>query len=196
MPVHLLVARSLWLMLPAYLANMGATVVGGGPPADGGRTWSDGRRILGDGKTWGGFVFSPLLSVILTALLRPLAGVDPLARWGVSTWGPTPGWIGLAYGLALGALVGDAAFSFLKRRVGKERGAPWPGVDQLDFVLGGLLGGLVGGSLASIVDPAAGNPFLADFTLPVVAVVVVVTPALHVLVNYIGWRIGVKDVPW
>lgn len=196
MALHLLVARSLWLMLPAYLANMGATIVGGGPPIDGRRTWSDGRRILGDGKTWGGIVWSPLLSLGLTALLRLLAGVDPLRAWGVSTWGPTPGWIALAYGLALGALVGDAAASFVKRRIGRERGAPWPGPDQLDFVVGGLAGGLAGGAVAALVDPTLGNLFLAEFTLPRVAVIVVATPALHLLVNYIGWRLGVKDVPW
>lgn len=183
-------------MLPAYLANMGATIVGGGPPIDGGRTWSDGRRVLGDGKTWGGIVWSPLLAVALTAVLRVLAGLDPLRAWGVSDWGPPPGWIVLTYGLALGALVGDAAFSFLKRRRGRERGSPWLGPDQLDFVAGGLAGGLVGGAVAALLDPAAGNLFLAEFTPPRVAAIVVATPALHLLVNYIGWRIGVKDVPW
>jgi CDP-2,3-bis-(O-geranylgeranyl)-sn-glycerol synthase len=133
--------------------------------------------------------------VALTALLRPLAGLDPLSTWGVSTWGPSLAWIPLAYGLALGALAGDAAVSFLKRRSGRERGSPWIGPDQLDFVVGALAGGFAGGALATLLG-ASGNLFLELFTLPRIAAVVIATPALHLLVNYIGWRIGVKDVPW
>ena len=42
-------------------------------------------------------------------------------------------------GLNVSALLGDAAKSFVKRRLGKERGASWLGPDQLDFVLGAWL---------------------------------------------------------
>ena len=56
-----LVLVSIWLMLPAYLANTIASIVGGGPPIDGGRNWTlmwgcDGQRILGDGNTWNGLI--------------------------------------------------------------------------------------------------------------------------------------------
>ncbi len=42
-----------WAMLPAYVPNNAAVLAGGGRPIDGGRTW-DGKRVLGDGKTWRG----------------------------------------------------------------------------------------------------------------------------------------------
>ena len=42
----------MWYLLPAYLANTVAALVGGGAPIDGGHNWSDGKRILGDGKTF------------------------------------------------------------------------------------------------------------------------------------------------
>ncbi|MFB6219607.1 MAG: CDP-archaeol synthase, partial [Halobacteriaceae archaeon] len=47
------VGVALWAMLPAYVPNNAAVLVGGGRPIDGGRTWR-GRRLLGDGKTWRG----------------------------------------------------------------------------------------------------------------------------------------------
>src|SRR2546422_10015344 len=43
-----------WFLLPAYVANPMAVVFGGGTPMDFGRALRDGRRILGDGKTWRG----------------------------------------------------------------------------------------------------------------------------------------------
>ena len=41
----------LWIMGPAYIANSVAVLTGGKYPIDQGRTLSDGKRILGDGKT-------------------------------------------------------------------------------------------------------------------------------------------------
>ncbi|MEF8822356.1 MAG: CDP-archaeol synthase, partial [Halovenus sp.] len=86
----------------------------------------------------------------------------------------------------LGAMLGDIGASFLKRRTGRERGAPFPVVDQLDFVAGTLL-------LGAIASPGW---FFETFTAPVLAVVLILTPLLHVLTNGIAYVIGVKDEPW
>lgn len=59
------VLTALWAIAPAYLPNSAAVVVGGGRPIDGGRTWRD-NRVLGDGKTWRGFL-GGTLSVALPA---------------------------------------------------------------------------------------------------------------------------------
>jgi CDP-2,3-bis-(O-geranylgeranyl)-sn-glycerol synthase len=88
--------------------------------------------------------------------------------------------------LALGAMVGDITASFLKRRTGRQRGAPFPGVDQLDFVVGAL----------ALTLLAAPGWFFDVFSLDVLAVVVVVTPVLHVGTNGIAYLIGVKDEPY
>lgn len=189
--LHLTVVQGLWLILPAYLANMGATLVGGGPPVDGGRNWSDGRRILGDGKSWRGLVLAPLLAAGLTGLLHLIAQRVP---WGLTDFGATPWWFVHAYALGLGALLGDIAASFLKRRLGKERGTRWLGPDQLDFIVGAF----VLAFLFSLATAAAtgDNWFLDTVTWQLVVVVVVLTPGLHLIVNWIGWKIGVKEVPW
>jgi len=61
------VATALWAMLPAYVPNNVAVVAGGGRPIDGGRTWN-GRRLLGDGKTWRGTAAGVLAGVGLAVL--------------------------------------------------------------------------------------------------------------------------------
>lgn len=187
---------ALWLMLPAYVGNMIPVFVGGGAPIDGGRLWKDGRRVLGPGKTWRGILLGPLVAAILTGILQYLA--RPGTWWGsiYPQWGPGWTWFVIAYALALGALVGDATKSFFKRRTGRDRGERWIPFDQLDFVVGALVVGLLAGVVLQLAGATAGNAFLDVFTWPRVLVIVVLTPGFHLLVNWIGYQIGAKDVPW
>ena len=175
------VATALWAMLPAYVPNNAAVLFGGGPPIDGGRTM-DGRRLLGDGKTWRGTAAGWLAGVGVGLLLRELR--DPVSdALGVAL--PTLP-LAAALALPLGAMLGDIGASFLKRRTGRERGAPFPGVDQLDFVVGALLLGAM----------AAPSWFFETFTLPVLTVVLVITPVLHVVTNGLAYLFGLKSEPW
>lgn len=176
------VAVAVWAMLPAYVPNNAAVLAGGGRPIDGGRTWSDGKRILGDGKTWRGTEVGTLCGVALALVLD--AAVDAVsAALGV----PLPVFpLRAAVGLAFGAMLGDVLASFLKRRTGRERGAAFPLVDQLDFVVVAL-------ALAALLDYPW---FRATFTLPVLAVVVVLTPLLHVVTNAGAYLLGLKDEPY
>lgn len=181
----LIALSALWLMLPAYLSNMLPVIVGGGPPIDMGKKWRDGKRMLGDGKTWRGLLLAPLLAVLLT---WPLQWVALHTRWGLE-WGfPAWGdqWFVLAYAMGLGALTGDAMESFVKRRTGRDRGEKWFPWDQLDFIIGALLFGF-------LTRPAT---FFALFTPERLLVIVLLTPALHLLVNLIGYKLGLKKEPW
>jgi CDP-2,3-bis-(O-geranylgeranyl)-sn-glycerol synthase len=176
-----LVAGALWAMLPAYVPNNAAVLAGGGRPIDAGRELG-GSRLLGDGKTWRGTAVGTAVGVGLALLLNV---VTPSVEAALGVALPTfP--LQAAFGLALGAMLGDIAASFIKRRSGRERGASFPGLDQLDFVVGALL-------LALLLAPAW---TLETFTLPRVAVVMVVTPLLHVVTNVIAYAIGVKNEPW
>ena len=175
------VAVALWAMLPAYVPNNAAVLAGGGRPIDGGRTWG-GRRLLGDGKTWRGtavgIIAGGALAVVLNALRPAVAesvGVElpafPLL---------------VLFALPAGAMLGDIAASFIKRRTGRQRGAAFPGLDQLDFVVFSLL-------LTFLAAPA----WFGDvFTVPVLVVIVVVTPLLHLVTNGIAYLLGLKDEPW
>jgi len=178
------VVLAVWLMLPAYLANSSAVVLGGGPPVDMGKEFGD-ARLLGDGKTWRGFFGGTLSGFVLAMIMNEVLvrGLLPEAL-------PVlPAFTTLAaLGLPAGALVGDMGASFLKRRTGRERGAPFPGVDQLDFVVGGF-------AVTLLLAPGW---FIENFinNVGVLVVVAAVTPLLHISTNFIGYKIGVKDEPW
>ena len=162
-----LVISSFAIIMPAYIANSLPVLARGKHPIDFGRNFSDGRRILGDGKTFEGTVvglfFGTLVGIAFTLL----------------TASPTI-YIFYSFMLSLGALVGDMVGAFIKRRLNIARGAPAPGLDQLDFVVGALL-------------------FLAPFyplSWQQVVFVVLVTPPIHLFTNYLAYRLKLKANPW
>jgi len=175
------VATALWAMGPAYVPNNAAVLAGGGRPIDGGRDWR-GRRLLGDGKTWRGSAAGTLAGVVVAVVLNTAAqSVSGVLGVSLPTF-PLP----VAFALAAGAMAGDVGASFLKRRTGRERGASFPGLDQLDFVVGALIA-------VFLIAPGWTS---GVFTLPVVLAVVLVTPALHVGTNVIAYATGLKAEPW
>ena len=177
------VAVAVWAMLPAYVPNNAAVLFGGGPPIDGGRSLG-GRRLLGDGKTWRGTAAGVLAG---TGLALALSALAPVAE---ATSGITLPRFPLvaAVALAAGAMGGDIAASFLKRRLDRERGAPVPGLDQLDFVVGALV-------LVAVAAPGWLERVFLAHPLRLV-VVVVLTPLLHVLTNAGAYLLGLKEEPY
>ena len=166
-------------MLPAYLPNPVAALCGGGLPVDLGRNYSDGKRIFGDGKTYRGLGIG-----ILAGILIGLVQIWAVGRFGW-TYLPEQTLLTVIL-LSVGALLGDMVKSFFKRRFGKERGANWPIADQYDLVLGAFV-------LLAIFD----WPWVvANVTLPVLIVILVLTPVLHRAMNILGYMVKVKEVPW
>jgi len=176
-----IVVTAVWAMLPAYVPNNVAVLAGGGKPIDGGQKLG-GRRILGDGKTRRGTVVGTAAGLGLALLLSEIAPtVGEIVGHQLPTFPVVAG-----LGLAFGAMLGDIAASFLKRRTGRERGAAFPGLDQLDFVVGAL----------ACVWVLAPDWTEMTFTTPVLLVVLVLTPLLHVLTNVGAYAAGLKDEPW
>lgn len=136
-----------------------------------GKTFGDGRRILGDGVTVRGSFMGILSGVVAGFFMGYLEDLESSQFQGK---------ILLAFLLSFGAIAGDAAGSFLKRRLGLKRGAPAPLLDQLNFVIGGLV-------FASLV---------VDISLETVVILLVLTPIGHKMVNVTGYQLKLKDVPW
>lgn len=181
------IPQALWFFLPAFFANPMAVVFGGGVPVDFGRTLRDGERVFGDGKTWRGLVGGTLSGAVLGLLLTlPSYALASSSSW---SFGAPAEAFGVSALLAFGALLGDLAGAFLKRRLHKPRGAKAPGLDQFDFVAGALL--------ISLLVPAWSVPrFFSDDALVGLLAIIVITPALHRAVNLVGYRIGKKHEPW
>ena len=166
-------------MLPAYVPNPVAALLGGGTPIDLRKNYSDGNRIFGDGKTYRG-LFYGILAGIFTGLV--LIWIDN--RFALASL-PQHSLLSVTL-LATGALLGDLVKSFFKRRFGKERGTKWPVADQYDLVAGAFLFLFIG-------DPAW---LFASVTLPVFLIILIITPVLHRATNIIGYMFRVKEVPW
>lgn len=226
MDALILILLMFWYILPAYAANGLAVVFGKGSrlnaPLDLGKNFLDGRRIFGSGKTIRGFLggvftgtlvgfaqtvlgnaigtpmlrFSPITmqliltfyilgfhsltlfimfnSLLLSPLYFALLGY-PLTIKEVIFPSPIKGFL-----LSTGALVGDLIGSFIKRRLKMERGKPAPGLDQLDFVVGAIL-------LSSIfyVPP-----------IEILMAALILTPAVHLVANIVGYILSLKKEPW
>lgn len=182
----LFIVQALWIILPAYVANALAVIVGGGKPIDGGRTWKDGKRILGDGKTWRGLLSGAFLGMTAGLGLTVAARYINASEFGfldLNIFLGAPGNILICFSLSFGALFGDIIESFFKRRIGKDRGEDWFGFDQLDFILGALGFSLL---MSFLLQPfLQTNWFLESFTPWHLLVLLVLTPLFHLFSNFV-----------
>jgi len=152
-------------MFPAYCANAVPVLAGGGFPLDFGKNFFDGRRLFGKNKTFRGF-FAGLAAGTAAGLAESVVFGYPLL-------------FGLA--VSVGALLGDLAGAFLKRRLNIPPGGLLPVVDQVDFTVGAIL-------LSLLV------PFGLSWEL--VVTVLILTPPVHLLTNFAAYKLGLKDNPW
>ena len=156
---------AVYFIMPAYIANLSGLAFGGTTPVDLGKTFIDGRRIIGDGVTWKGLIFGTITGTLVGAIE------------GVLIWDPVYGLI-VGFLLSFGALLGDAVGSFIKRRIGIARGRPAPILDQLDFIAGALI-------LASLYT---------SITWESVIIIAILTLIIHLISNMVAYLTGLKDV--
>jgi len=83
--------------------------------------------------------------------------------------------------VSLGALMGDLTGAFLKRRLNIPPGGLLPVVDQIDFIIGAILFSLL-------------LPMPPDWELYIA--VLIITPPVHLLTNYLAYRLKLKNNPW
>lgn len=159
------IGDSLWFFLPALVGNQFPGFAVWVLARIGHPEWNVpvSERWLGSHKTWLAY---------------------PAAMWGATLTtlmqGREYAWVlGALFGI--GIIAGDHAKSFFKRRVGIPPGAPWWPLDQLDFVVGGLLAA----------------SFLVGWSAWTTAIVIVPTVLLfHRLLNGLGYLLGLRKVPY
>jgi CDP-2,3-bis-(O-geranylgeranyl)-sn-glycerol synthase len=164
MDVAALVVESLKLIFPAYCANAAPVLAGGGLPLDFGKNFVDGRRVFGKNKTFRGFFFGLAIGVLVGLTENFLFGYPLL----FSVLSP------------LGALMGDLAGAFLKRRLDIAPGGVLPIVDQIDFVVGAIVFSLP----------------LSIISLELAIAMLIITPPIHLLTNFLAYKLKLKSTPW
>ena len=162
------VLQLMYLMLPAYLANMA-------PPFT--RHWTGWNRPIskkwfGDHKTIVGFGAGLIVAMAVVLVQSTITCREPLLpydRWPL---------LGLAFGF--GAMGGDSMKSFVKRRIGIAPGRPWIPMDQLDFVIGSLL----------LILP------FAKVTVLDVAIILAISFVGDIIINHLSYALGIRDTRW
>ncbi|BFH73528.1 CDP-2,3-bis-(O-geranylgeranyl)-sn-glycerol synthase [Sulfurisphaera javensis] len=166
MSLIIYIALGILYYLPALVANGSAPFVKNGTPIDFKRNFIDGRRILGDGKSFEGLLVALTFGTTVGVILSKFLGIE---------------WIIVSFVESFFAMIGDMIGAFIKRRLGLERGARALGLDQLDFVLGATLGLFLAKIQVNIYE------FLS---------IVIIAFVLHILTNNIAYRLKIKSVPW
>jgi CDP-2,3-bis-(O-geranylgeranyl)-sn-glycerol synthase len=215
-----------WIVfiMPAYLADAGMLVMGGGKPVDLGYICKDGRRLFGEGKSWRGLFLGPLLFAVPIAL-----AIHGIIYWqwdaimsAVDNFLASPSvnynfYEGredqLKYDLAL-YLLGDANGT-------NDLATFWKLVPRVVLCAqGASVGDLVKSWLKRRTNKVRGEPlwffdqndfvigaiifagaFVFTFSNPVIELnvfimLMIITPTITVVANTISYFSGHKSVPW
>ena len=172
MDVVLLIIEALKFIFPAYCANATPVLAGGGTKMDFGKNFTDGKRIFGNNKTWRGFFFGWAVGFMVGIAEGFIFGFDNYP-------------VLFSALIPLGALLGDLTGAFIKRRLNIVPGGLLPIVDQIDFVVGAVVFAL---PLALIS--------WQGLSWTVIAVVLLLTPPIHLLTNFIAYKLKLKKHPW
>ncbi len=152
---------------------MFAFLLGGGKPLDFYKNFIDGKRIFGDGVTIRGTFFGIVLGFLYGFMFYYIIP-NPLLPNGIEKQAI------ISFLISLGAILGGMLGSFIKRRLGMRRGAPFPILDQLNFVIGGIF-------LAYLYH---------KIPIETILVLIIVTPIFHVTSNIIAYFLRIKKEAW
>ena len=176
--IYSAVLKAIVAFLPALIANCLPVLTVGKliretTPIDLNRKFIDGKPILGQSKSWEGFIVGVAGGGVV--------GLAYSIALGNTLW--------TAYGtfMGLGAMLGDTLNSFVKRRLNISSGEPFIPMDQLSFIL-----------VAYVLVKALNLDMLVkhDISLTELAIITYVTLVLHPLTNLIAYKLGLKNKPW
>jgi CDP-2,3-bis-(O-geranylgeranyl)-sn-glycerol synthase len=171
--------KSLLILFPAYAANGFPPLARGSLPVDFNKKWSDGSRILGDGKTIEGLSIGVIAGTFV-GVIESI--VQPQINSYAETFGAQLPMMSFSIALliSLGTLFGDMGGSFIKRRLNLKRGKEVMFLDQWNFIIGSLL-------FIFLLTP---------ITIWMVIIMLSITFVVHRVANIGGYALKVKKVPW
>lgn len=172
--------KCFYLMLPAYFANMAPVMVKKVNffvlPIDFNKT-INGKPIFGRNKTFRGVVFGIIFAIIVAYSQFLLYEIEFFKNISFLDY---QNWLLLGFLMGLGALTGDLAKSFFKRRLGINPGEKFVPFDQTDFV--------VGASVFII-------PFF-DLTWGIFITSLLLSFVLHIIVNHLAFCLKIRNEKW
>lgn len=176
----LFILKCFYLMLPAYFANMAPVMVKKislfAFPVDFDKKLND-KPILGKNKTFRGLVFGVIFAIVISYFQFLLYNIEFYKNLSFFNY---QNWLLFGFLIGFGALIGDLAKSFFKRRLGIEPGAKFVPFDQTDFVVGALI----------FIMP------IFELTLRIFIVSLLLSFVLHIIVNHIAFYLKIRNEKW
>ena len=174
------VVKCFYLMLPAYFANMAPVIVKKINllvfPIDFNKRINR-KPILGKNKTFRGLVFGIIFALIIAYLQFLLHDFESFKNVSFFNY---QNWILFGFLMGFGALIGDLIKSFFKRRLGINPGKRFIPFDQADFVVGALV----------FIMP------VFELTLKIFVAALLLSFALHIIVNHIAFYLKIRNEKW
>jgi len=175
-----LIWQALYLMLPAYGANMAPVLAKSWHflemPVDFGVQLRN-KPLFGPHKTIRGIGIGIVTALVIAFLQFLVEGVAFFQKIGVVQYEQ---WWVVGLLLGGGALAGDLIASGIKRQLDKPSGKSWIPFDQLDFVVGALL-------LLS---------FVMILSIQLYLTIIIISFLLHIIVNHSAFYLGIRAEKW
>jgi CDP-2,3-bis-(O-geranylgeranyl)-sn-glycerol synthase len=168
-------------MLPAYFANMAPVLTKNGfkelkIPIDFNLKFEK-QPIFGKHKTFRGLIFGTIFAIAISFIQYSLHNAGILTNLELFDYS---NWLTIGFLLGFGAILGDLAKSFFKRRLDIKPGRPFIPFDQLDFVIGSLL----------LVYP------FVELSPAKIALIIVLSFFLHIIINHLAFYTKVRAEKW
>ena len=178
--LSIFILKCFYLLLPAYFANMAPVIVKGIGlfkfPIDFNKKIGN-KPVLGSHKTFRGLIFGVIFAIIAAYLQFLLYNRGFFAGISFINY---QNWLLFGFLMGLGALTGDAAKSFFKRRLGIKPGEKFIPFDQTDFVVGALV----------FIMP------IFDLTLKIFFASLILSFVLHIMVNHTAFYLKIRNEKW
>jgi len=164
-------------MTPTLIAKVGIFNFLAGP-VDFGKKFK-GLPILGNHKTWRGVIFGILIGFLVTLLQAWLYQFPTIQKLSFLNYHQINVFL-FGFLISSGAIFGDLFFAFIKRRLKLEPGAKFVPFDQINYVI-----------LATLFL----NPFF-KIDMKIWITVLILTFLLHIICNWIGFKLGLRETKW
>ncbi len=172
----------IYFFIPAGLANVAPTTMRWVPlfryPIDSGLKFN-GKPLLGANKTWRGLLFAVLFAGLFGWFQSYLYAFSFFRNISLFDYSTIDGAL-LGGLLGLGAMVGDAIESVIKRQMNYPPGKSLLIWDQIDWILGALLFSWL----------------LVDLTVSLVVTIIIIFFGIHIFFKHLGVWLKMDDKKW
>jgi len=140
-------------------------------------TQMNNKPVLGKNKTFRGFIFGVIFSIIIVYVQFLLYNIDFFKNISFFNY---QNWLLFGFLMGFGALTGDLVKSFFKRRLDLKPGAKFIPFDQTDFVVGALV----------FIAP------IFNLTLKIFITSLLLSFVLHIIVNHLAFYMKIRNEKW